>query len=51
MHIFFDCPLVKDCVNKYLRRYGNLADLDGPVAKKTLFLQVRQMAIGENFFL
>ncbi len=35
VHVFFDCPLVKDCVNKYLRRYGNLAESNEPVAKKS----------------
>ncbi len=35
VHVFFDCPLVKDCVNKYLRRYGNQAELYDMVAKKS----------------
>ena len=35
VHVFFDCPLVKDCVNKYLRRYGNQAELNEMAAKKS----------------
>jgi hypothetical protein len=37
VHVFFDCPLVKDCVNKYLRRYGNQTELNDMVAKKCFF--------------
>jgi hypothetical protein len=35
VHVFFDCLLVKDCVNKYLRRYGNQAELNDMAAKKS----------------
>jgi hypothetical protein len=34
VHVFFDCPLVKDCINKYLRRYGNPAEMNDTVGKK-----------------
>jgi hypothetical protein len=35
VHVFFECPLVKDCINKYLRLYGNPAELNDDVSKKS----------------
>jgi hypothetical protein len=31
---FFDCPLIKDCINRYLRLYGNPAEMNNTVGEK-----------------
>ncbi len=49
VHVSFECPLVKDCINKYLRRYGNPADMNDTVSKKKLYFCRRSRRLAYVF--
>jgi hypothetical protein len=50
VHIFFDCPLVKDCINKYLRRYGNPGGMNDAVGEKRFIFAGTEGNWRESFF-
>jgi hypothetical protein len=41
-HVFFQCPVIRDCINKYVERYSSINDLNDNVRNKALFSQVQQ---------